>query len=371
VAALRSEEVEVLLEIARDATLGATFQDRIEAVSDALSLLVPTTSMSAFVVDPRTNAEPARAHVLFRNRDARGLVEYATHYRKIDPMGVDFEKGSGAIASLSDFVKPGDFGKEAFTSDYLPQIGCRWLIAFSHLMPDGRLFAYAIQRERGLKDFSSREREILRLASPDIGRAAFGALLSEKFAGLDPGSQGADAVSGAIVFNALGDVLHHDPGAVALTRRLTNSSVFPADVFVAEVRRLAARDDTSGLVLERTFALAQGGWLRVRFSRPASEAPVGGNNILAVLEVLAPGTRAHFDALSDHAGLTPREREVAALAIRGLGNREIAARFGTALPTIGRQLVNIYKKTGVSGRLELAALFSGTRSSQGEPDHPS
>ncbi len=53
-------------------------------------------------------------------------------------------------------------------------------------------------------------------------------------------------------------------------------------------------------------------------------------------------------------GLTPRELEVVGCIINGLSNREIAEQFQLSEETVKRHLSNIFEKTGVSTRLELA-----------------
>ncbi len=56
-------------------------------------------------------------------------------------------------------------------------------------------------------------------------------------------------------------------------------------------------------------------------------------------------------------GLTPSERDVALLAIKGLSITEIAAVRETREGTIRAQHAAIYRKAGVSGRADLLALF--------------
>jgi DNA-binding CsgD family transcriptional regulator len=53
--------------------------------------------------------------------------------------------------------------------------------------------------------------------------------------------------------------------------------------------------------------------------------------------------------------LTQREREVAALAAAGLGNRAISERLFVSLRTVENHLQRIYDKLGVAGRQELSA----------------
>jgi DNA-binding CsgD family transcriptional regulator len=57
-------------------------------------------------------------------------------------------------------------------------------------------------------------------------------------------------------------------------------------------------------------------------------------------------------------GLTTREREVAGLAARGLTDVEIAARLAVSRRTVETHLYRVYAKLGVSGRRDLAPLFS-------------
>lgn len=53
-------------------------------------------------------------------------------------------------------------------------------------------------------------------------------------------------------------------------------------------------------------------------------------------------------------GLTPRELEVVGSIVEGCSNRDIAKQFGLSEETVKRHLSNIFDKTGVSTRLELA-----------------
>lgn len=56
-------------------------------------------------------------------------------------------------------------------------------------------------------------------------------------------------------------------------------------------------------------------------------------------------------------GLTPAERDVAFLALKGLDVAEIAELRGRAAGTVRAQLTRIYSKAGVSGRAQFAAYF--------------
>ena len=53
-------------------------------------------------------------------------------------------------------------------------------------------------------------------------------------------------------------------------------------------------------------------------------------------------------------GLTPRELEVVTCIVEGCSNRDIAKQFAISEETVKRHLSNVFDKTGVSTRLELA-----------------
>ncbi|GIH28422.1 putative regulatory protein, LuxR [Acrocarpospora phusangensis] len=59
----------------------------------------------------------------------------------------------------------------------------------------------------------------------------------------------------------------------------------------------------------------------------------------------------------DVPGLTPRQREVAVLAARGLTNREIAERLVLSIRTVANTLYAVYERTGVNDRVALADLL--------------
>ena len=56
-------------------------------------------------------------------------------------------------------------------------------------------------------------------------------------------------------------------------------------------------------------------------------------------------------------GLTPAEREVALLLLKGHGHKQIAADTGRSERTVRQHAVMVYRKAGVGGRAELAAYF--------------
>jgi DNA-binding CsgD family transcriptional regulator len=66
-------------------------------------------------------------------------------------------------------------------------------------------------------------------------------------------------------------------------------------------------------------------------------------------------------------GLTPAEREVAVLLLKGQSHKEIAAATGRSERTVRQHAIAAYHKAGIGGRAELAAFFLGDLSVPSSP----
>jgi DNA-binding NarL/FixJ family response regulator len=69
------------------------------------------------------------------------------------------------------------------------------------------------------------------------------------------------------------------------------------------------------------------------------------------------GLGAAIDRQCDRWGLSPAEREITLLLLKGLALKEIASARGTSERTVRQQALAIYRKSGLAGRAELAAFF--------------
>ncbi len=71
--------------------------------------------------------------------------------------------------------------------------------------------------------------------------------------------------------------------------------------------------------------------------------------------------------------LSPRERQVWLLLVQGKSNQEIASTLGLALGTVKTYLSRLYRKLGVSSRLEAALMYYASQAQHlavfGEPDY--
>jgi len=82
---------------------------------------------------------------------------------------------------------------------------------------------------------------------------------------------------------------------------------------------------------------------------------IGGERVANLLKALQE-LQAQAAAVPERKtyGLTPRELEVVTCIVEGCSNRDIATQFKISEETVKRHLSNVFDKTGVSTRLELA-----------------
>jgi len=85
----------------------------------------------------------------------------------------------------------------------------------------------------------------------------------------------------------------------------------------------------------------------------AGEIWVGRRVMVRLIEELALRTAAP-PAIANGAQLTPRERELVGLVAGGANNKDIARRLAISVKTVKTHLTSIFKKLGLSTRLELA-----------------
>jgi DNA-binding CsgD family transcriptional regulator len=71
----------------------------------------------------------------------------------------------------------------------------------------------------------------------------------------------------------------------------------------------------------------------------------------------ARGLGEAIDRQFERWGLSPAEREVALLLVKGLSHREAAEVRATSERTVRQQALAVYRKAGLNGRAELAAFF--------------
>jgi DNA-binding NarL/FixJ family response regulator len=117
---------------------------------------------------------------------------------------------------------------------------------------------------------------------------------------------------------------------------------------VIEALQIGAR----GIVLKDSVVGALSQALRAVLS---GDYWIGGERVANLLKALHE-LQAQAAAVPERKtyGLTPRELEVVSCIVEGCSNRDVAKQFSISEETVKRHLSNVFDKTGVSTRLELA-----------------
>jgi two-component system, NarL family, nitrate/nitrite response regulator NarL len=129
---------------------------------------------------------------------------------------------------------------------------------------------------------------------------------------------------------------------ILLTRSASNQEVLEALQLGA--RGILMKDALTEHLIPAIYAVSAGGyWIGERRAN-------GLGDTLRILTQNAPPP----PPVKKSYGLTPREMEVVGCIVGGCSNRDIAQQFQLSEETVKRHLSNIFEKTGVSTRLELA-----------------
>jgi ATP/maltotriose-dependent transcriptional regulator MalT len=126
----------------------------------------------------------------------------------------------------------------------------------------------------------------------------------------------------------------------------------------AEIEAAAGRLEDLGLLLQaaETHARAAAAFDKEGRTDSARRAAARAG---ALGEERCAGARTPLLATTSGPDLTPRQREIAALAARGLSNAEIAERLVVSVRTVEWHLQQVYAELGTGSRAELADLLAG------------
>ncbi|HEX6710721.1 MAG TPA: LuxR C-terminal-related transcriptional regulator [Rubrobacter sp.] len=265
-------------------------------------------------------AEKWREPVRLLSEATGGQLERSLRYREqTGPLGLGYEMGGACVA-----------GKELWGG-------------------------IALIRERGDPDFDARELGLLRRVVPHLGaglRAS--ALLSQA----SPAETDAEDGPGVLVLDHRWRVIEHTPAAKRYLEDLGDlgphwreDGNLPVAVWMVmgalhrSLHPQADRDTASVPCL--SVKARSGRWLTLQGSLTEAE-PGSPSQRMIVIEPTGPRRIAWLKSAAY--GLTPREREIVDLVLRGASRKQIAATLYISEYTVQDHLSNIFDKIGVRGR---------------------
>ncbi len=155
---------------------------------------------------------------------------------------------------------------------------------------------------------------------------------------------------------------HEGPTHIVLEAGIGFASLFGAGWALARARRLllqsrealvASRARTELAEAEATEARGEAAALASRLRESRAEAERWKQDTAD----LVGGLGAAIDRQLEKWGLSPAEKEVALLLLKGLSHKEVASIRSVSETTVRQQARALYKKAGLDGRADLAAFF--------------
>ena len=326
----------------RDTFLKSTLEGVVELVPCLVATaneIDPVAGRRTYWMEPSSFAVPDSAgEVLGELAGEHPLIRHAA------------ETGDGSARRISDFWTPETFHASRLYRDLYQPMGVEYQM--SATLPAPRPIVLGVVVNRGDRDFSDRDRDVLNLLRPHLAQIWRNVRDQERLRGM------ADAVNDAAAGNGWNLVVLWDPpeeltpGAlVTLYRyfgRPSRTSPLPPRVDRWVAAQQAQLVDRTALALSRPLTAQIDGRRVVLRYLPAQGAHPGA--IIVDEEVRWTGRR-DYESL----GLSPREAEITELVVLGDSNGAIAERLHVAPGTVKKHLDNIYGKLGVRGRGALTA----------------
>lgn len=268
------------------------------------------------------------------------------------------------VTGFLDLATSGKTTTIKIAAPYREQLRAHGLERGAHaaFCSDGEMWgAWCAYREGTSRAFGERELRFMRAVAPHVGYGLrFAAMMEAPSA---TGSPALGSAPGVVVLDARGRITLRTGSAASQLEDLANagSASEPIAYAIRSVlmRLRAAHTNPSGGL--RTELRAQGrSGQSYRLHGSLSEPdPSGDSAVVIVIEPAVP--RETPTSLSCRYGLSPREREVLLLLIRGESTKSIAHRLGLSPYTVQDHVDSACEKVGVRGRKALLAKILSDR----------
>ena len=332
---------------------GLPLHQFMDEAAEAVRRAVPYVGGCLVTLDPATSMVSSTRKVGDLEGRNDGDVEWAEiEYGTDDPTSLAHLAKTGTVAvgvhsslggELDRSVRMADFMVPRF--DYVDEARA---VFTDRSGPWG-----AISMFRGTDDapFSDEEMRLLAELAPAFTRGIRAGLLARigrTDAGHDPGPA-------VMIIDAAGTLVQSSPGATTQLARMAEvpNTGDPLTIVHALVHgaRAFARGETDRMPRIRVRT-ADGVWLVIHATPLGGAADRAGDVVVTIAEARPQEI---IGLVADAFGLTPREREVVAMVLRGADTKEIAASIHVSPYTVQDHLKSIFEKAGVTSRRELVA----------------
>lgn len=319
------------------------------AVAAQVTRAVPADLWCALTIDPDTGNISGGFHDegLPFARLAR-LTEIEQQETDPDVLTIRELVRGGVTARTLAQATDGDLARSHRFRDVLGPSGVGHEVRIAFRAQDGRVWgAMVLMRGTDVPDFTQRELGLMRAISQVV---ADGLRRATVLAERPPAEDGGPGLLLCRVADAV--VLDHvSASARRLLDEIDDGRLGDLPYTLASLVHAAHRRAASGAPHHVRIRTRTGRWLT------AHAEPLGEASVSVILET----TRPHeiMQLLADAYRLTARERQIAALAGRGLTNKEIGLALFLSPFTVQDHLKAVFTKTGTRSRSELASLLHG------------
>jgi len=313
--------------------------------SDVTSLndVDPTVGRFQFVVEPAGFPAPPDAE--------QALAELAGEHPLIRFYA---ETGDGSARKISDFWTTQTWHASELYRRVYALMGVEHQMSIALPSPRPAIVGLALNRYD--HDFSERDRQVLNRIRPHLAQSWRNAREHMRLRATIHGAADALVVEGSAVI-MLDDPVHElTPGALTELYRFfgrppARSPLPPRVARWIERERDVHRHSDVGTLARPLTATREGRRLVVRYLAPVSGDGAHGAALLLRVS-LTDESANRLTTL----GLTEREGEIVTHLTSGATNAQIAAALSIAPSTVKRHLDHVYRKLGVSGRVQATAV---------------
>jgi DNA-binding CsgD family transcriptional regulator len=338
------DAVRVIAEVTDPAGFGPTVVEQIGRVvaSDVTSLndVDPLTGRFDFVITPDSFVAPPGTEA--------AMAELAAEHPLIRHVS---ETGDSSAHKISDFWTNEDWHRSALYQRVYHPMGVEHQMAIGLPAPRPTVIGLALNRYAG--DFSERDRDVLNRIRPHLAQSWRNAREHSRLRTMVDTAAGALSADGSAAVLLSEPIQELTPGALTDLYRFFGRPPVNSSLPYRVARWLEREQEVHrrGVIGDFSRPLAATRESRRLVVRHLPAASGHGEALLLRVSVHEQ-TATRLGTL----GLTARESQILSHLTSGATNAQIATELNLAASTVKRHLDHVYRKLGVSGRVQAAAV---------------